>query len=216
MGDPTTHPADEVPGGLWDGAPVRVTWEGWSAGPAREWDETAEVGTWHDGGVTVSLDSGTEWLDLRTSGAQTTVNLRLDDPLGLGLAGLAARVYRRLAPAAKDGPRTLNDAVGRAMLSSLPRLWEPHQAHLCTALTRMTRIASYLALSDRLCALVGLELEPGEVAGWEMGETLDPEDPICWELMTRTGRWEAPVAACTTRLPIPALRAAVRVMEATP
>ena len=133
MTDRLTHPASEVPGGLWDGAPVS---DGHREGIA--------MGTWG-----TMLRENSAYGTLYVADIGEGWDLRLDDPLGLGLAGLAASVAQRLK--GYD-------------LNALDPWWDGIDARQDSR--TLERLASYLALTDRLCAAVGLELEPGEVARW--------------------------------------------------
>lgn len=152
---PKTIPAADVVGGLWDGALVFAR----DMGRCRAWS-----GSWYSkAGGGINSDRGARHSLFDPS----TLVLRLDDPLGLGLAGLAARVAERLPhgndDALLDGCPGLGRGVGP---------FDSPEA--------LVAASTYLARTDRLCAAVGLRLEPGEVAGWEChGDS--------WILSTRDG-----------------------------
>lgn len=156
--DPKTIPAHRVVGGLWDGAPVRATWRG--RDPWGEVDDASIDGTWHDGGLAVTLESGREVLSVDDA----DLALRLDDPMGLGLAGLAARVAGRLPwrEAVRLGEWLPEPDVRRRLL---------------------LYASTYLALTDALCAAVGWaggdEPALAGVAKWERWAS---EGPPHWVL----------------------------------
>lgn len=199
MGDSTTHPADEA-GRPWRGATwvaVRdVVDERTGTLIAAAGELCDVVGNSRGYGLYLSTDYADPYdiAGLNLSGFA----LVLDDPLGLGLAGLAARVAERCGDL---GTVALPDHLPQFDTSAWWFNW-PHveAAALC-------RTASYLALTDRLCALVGLELEPGEVArieytvshGWLIATDHDGE-----RLLGVTSHADDPLEA---------LRAAVRAME---
>ena len=83
--------------------------------------------------------------------------LHLDDPLGLGLAGLAARVAARCGHL---GRVELPDYLPKFDLSAWWYDWKDVDA------AGLVATSTYLALTDRLCAAVGLGLGDGEVARW--------------------------------------------------
>ncbi len=147
MASDILHPADEIPGGLWLGAVV-------SSSAVR-------------GGVV-----GHHWPD--SALRSPSWYLLLPGPLGLGLAGLAARVVERLGGGAVDS------LLGVVVSLEVPDDYLsigvcPNDAG------EVSRMASCLALTDRLAAAVGLDLQPGEVAGWvQHGDG--------WLLMTPDGR----------------------------
>jgi hypothetical protein len=103
--------------------------------------------------------------------------LRLPGPLDLGLAGLAARVAARL------GWTTGCLCVATVADGLTEQPW--YAGPSGTDLEIIAWAASYLALTDRLCAAVGLPLEPGEVTEWERVVN------GCWMLRTRAGCWYA-------------------------
>lgn len=137
--------------------------------------------------------------------------LVLDDPLGLGLTGLAARVAQRLGwglEAVKgDG------LVAFAEVLCLDCPWFPEDSRdpwpIVTA-------ATYLALTDRLCDAVGLARDKHEVARWDFAP---PEDHAGepWLLETAAGCLSFPGPPGRNWVDsdrIPALEAALASVEA--
>lgn len=162
MSDETLHPASEVPGGLWMGAACLESGEN---------DAVVTLVGWgvHDYRVTLA--------DGAFCGADAAdIVLVLPGPLGLGLAALAARVAAR------------SRCVPHHVMGLLDPGWAgfwPLAADVAEKTPGLIPpIASCLALTDRLCALVELELEPGEVARWEPW----PEGHG-WTLMASAGLW---------------------------
>jgi hypothetical protein len=141
------HPADEVPGGLWEGATVHVNCAPGEFVHIR----SGIVHGWHD-----------TWFPPKA------MSLILPGPLDLGLAGLAARVGRRHDGSTNTDPVFIAEALLEDRPDWMEGLWPKgmHDGALGWATQVLTTAASYFALTDRLCAAVGLELEPGEVARW--------------------------------------------------
>jgi hypothetical protein len=171
----TLHPADEVPGErgkLWGGAQLRWKDAVWSVLPcgllmARRLLHVVEV-------------------------EPVAGHLILPGPLGLGLAGLAARVAERV-PGLPAAPKYLASVLRQAS-------WY-HGPHHADDWSVIAWAASHLALTDRLCAAVGLERRPGEVAGWT-------EEGGIWELRTRAGGYGT--VEVDEHSPLEALRAELR------
>ena len=138
--------------------------------------------------------------------------LVLDDPLSLGLAGLAARVAERGGPVWR--PLWLQDLLGVRFSAHDP---DRDREAVCA-------LASYYALTDRLCALVGLELAEGEVARWEQqrnrsdGSGVGRNGWVLWAHQRDASGWRSfPGTLHTwaeTSNPLTALRAACAGMEA--
>lgn len=149
-----THPAAEVPGGVPQEGTLLV-------GIVDRWDEEEGLPLVMKGVGGIMLSNGMVWHDAAEVPFRATDwAIRLDDPLGLGLAGLAARVMRRLpSGVAPDAALAVLDIGPMHDGRSRPFAW--------MTLEQKMALASYLALTDRLCAAVGLALEPGEVAAWE-------------------------------------------------
>jgi len=136
---------DEIPGGVWTGAQI-ITPDGRAAVESDE-----EPGLYYVPGLGLGRprNIGEFYLDLT-------------DELGLGLAGLAARVAQRLG---------LSDFIDDPYLAGLAEYlvtqceWYPEESGKDFA--PIVTAAQYLALTDRLCAAVGLERKGHEVALWD-------------------------------------------------
>lgn len=163
----TAHLLDArlVVGGLWAGAWCRFE------------DEVAD---WE-----ASYDPGNDDWQAR--------DLVLPGPLGLGAAGLAVRLLQRVGVPERDAmrsrahPQTVSIVLDRAgidrsVLDAVPvadedRLEDWHWRHLA-------RLSERFAMTDALCAAVGLKLEAGEVARW----THTKAGPVMgWTLQTAAG-----------------------------
>ena len=184
----------EVPGGLWSGALCAVDWDQGGFAPGV-W----AFGAYHFRRRTLRPDQvEAAWLILT-------------DKLGLGLAGLAARVAQRLgAPdnVVRGGASALVDWLWELYpewLQYIPRP-DPHGRTMGVECAFVASIARYIALTDRLCAAVGLELAEGEVARWERLPT-DSIGPA-WCLSTTHGHQLFRNAA-SHKTWLPALRAAL-------
>ena len=143
------HPAIDIPGGLWDGAPVRTS-GGWSSF------------VWLDGAASrVNLAGSYDTHPV------ADLSLRLDDPLGLGLAGLAARVAERCG---WDGPQNLRLLADR--LCGQPwapeRWWDGRDGGWLDYADVIREAATLTARLDRLAAAVWPEyrVEAGRVPEW--------------------------------------------------
>jgi hypothetical protein len=145
---------------------------------------------------------------------ESELQLILPGPLGLGLAGLAARVAERLGFVRITCPVALLDAVQRfdrtRWLNALVMEHCTYEGGIIRSWCGLATawLASYLALTDRLCAAVGLELQPGEVARWE--RLIDG----CWVLTASSGMWTCwpgeVSLKCDTDNALDAARAALR------
>lgn len=190
MGD-LTHPAEEVPGGLWPGAvlvAMRDVWDDEDGLPL------AMAGV---GGVV--LPDGMVWHDaVEMPYLPDTWAIVLDGPLSLGLAGLAARVAERLRMGQTTCPIKLVDSMSPKhgpygnRLGWLQRMAYDAAGYDGGAIEPLVRaevcwLASYLTLSDRLCSAILRDPKPCEVGhfwrcpenGWvlhlgRMGEDMNP------------------------------------------
>lgn len=155
------HPAIDIPGaGLWEGARIRHR-NGWSGVVLEDCRGQEHVGAVLDDG------EGDTWLD---EPAVARLSLRLDDPLGLGLAGLAGRVAERIDAEPRETLHTLvMDLAHRPW--ALPSWRDAWLADRLAELDRVIReAATLLARLDRLVAATwpedGIVLAPGTVPDW--------------------------------------------------
>lgn len=192
--------ADLVVGGLWSGAYV-CTEDG-------RYMPTDLNPTW--AGVFLGRLAGEALISWREGeqpeAEDAPIFLRLDDPLGLGLAGLAARVGERIGCALH----------AHGSLAEVVDWWIewraddacPVAAEIAQGLhdgtidygEALCAISSLLAMTDALCAAVGLELAPGEVATWERwggGWAVRVGGRVhAWSGPHVPDDWQAALAAC--------------------
>ena len=201
------HPAIDIPGdGLWDGARIaHRDGDGVTVEDQRGCSSVLCVLYDEDGGARLALPP-TERL-----------SLRLDDPLGLGLAGLAARVAERMGWFVGASVESVSLALADQPWCSLE--WEPGPA-------RVREAATLLARLDRLAAAVDptYTVRPGVVPEWDRVDPW-PDAPeevnphAGWRLtIHEAGRqhprvtiWHDDVLGLNTPDPLAALGAALEV-----
>lgn len=162
---------DEIPGGVWERAPLITP-----SGDRATATPLSPMVAW--------VDDGRSWA---TVAVEPDWHVCLKDSLGLGLAGLTARIGERLG-VEFDGPSQL---IHYTVVAAGRGGWWVRDFENGSDANRVGSIARYLALTDRLCAAADLALEPGEVARWEFAP---PEDHAGepWLLETSAGCYSYP------------------------
>lgn len=173
--------ADLVVDELWNDPPAPISYgcqDGWCFSNLR------------DGRLVLMMDAEASWDDCVVVAPVDEVELRLDDPLGLGLAGLAARVHQRCG--ADDLPTEICRVIDLTPGCNHPR-------HL--GLHRTVEVSIYFALTDRVCKAEGLTLKPGEAAtlereagGWCL-RCSDPAGKVWLFPPTDSDDWQAVLEA---------------------
>ncbi len=196
MSDPL--PARDVVNGLWDTAPVLFVEQ-----DGTTFEAVIKMGP--DGTLAACLWA--PWtspaligghFDIEDDADLDYLHLVLPGPLGLGAAGLADRCWKRLGfkRTCHGIPRVVGAAlredgllaVDRASRVGVPRavldaVVVPEAELLFDWTWRHLKVVSeWIARLDAICKALGIELEPGEVPGWEY--TLENG----WVLTARSGR----------------------------
>lgn len=168
-----------IPGGVWPGAWYRL--------PHGALGDTWRI-----------VPSG-ESADRFNRQPELVCEVWLNDELGLGLAGLAGRVAQRCRVdvdtpwAADPAPHSDEDDVKMrvvyAQFSGFDESDPIYGSGFEWPALRdlpvhvLVAIATGIALTDQLCAAVGLELQPGEVARWDLvAEQGADQSWYCWRL----------------------------------
>lgn len=208
------HPAIDIPGeGLWEGACVAHS-EGDGVCVEDQRGCHAVLCVLYD-------DDGEARL---AHPSVARLSLRLDDPLGLGLAGLAARVTERagISWSVTDGMEALEPHLARARWAPghwfCIAKWAPTYRLAVAYADAVREAATLLARLDRLAAQVWPEyrVEAGRVPTWERVRLAPWSANLCaWTLTVEpvgTATWtEAAHPSLDTTDPIEAAGAALEV-----